>query len=65
MKLKLKLHHVDKLILILFPLHLSHSLCSLALSPFTVMEYFIDILGVGGRAMTLQLFYPFQMHYVQ
>lgn len=42
-----------------------HSIClsvSLSLSPFTVMEYFIDILGVWGSAMTLQLFHPFKMH---
>lgn len=58
MKLKLKLDHMDKLIFILFPLYLSCS-HSLSLSPFTVMEYFIDILGVWDRAMTLQLFYPF------
>ena len=43
------------------PLHLS-PFPSLSLFPFTVMEYFIDILGVWGRAMTLQLFHPFEMH---
>lgn len=37
-------------------------LSSLSLSPFIVMGYFIDILGVWDRAMTLQLCYPFEMH---
>lgn len=44
---------------------LPHSPLSVSLSPFTVMEYFIDILGVWDRAMTVQLFYPFQMHWDQ
>ncbi len=49
-------------------IHSSLSIClpsSLSLSPFTVMEYFIDILGVWGRAMTPQLFHPFERHRIQ
>lgn len=44
-------------LIIFFPFHLSpfpSPLLSVSLSPFTVMEYFIDILGVWGRAMTPQ-----------
>ena len=59
-----KLNHMDTLIGFGFIFSLpfvSLPLSSMSLSPFTVMEYYIDILGVWGRAMTLQLFYPFQM----